>query len=219
MRCGGGNHLQGPLIGVLASENNLELTLSDSGGQIVGIMRPLTSRSLKQDDVIQKLTQWRNANMHNFLTRFEATPERTRNWIKKTLLANGNQMLWLIYDQHEALIGHFGFKNLTSQSVLLDNAIRGERRGHPKLLVFAGRSLVKWLFQTTSVQRIDGYVMADNVPAIMMNREIGFHKWNRRSLTSKTVYGETHWMLEEEKQKDNFGLHCFVISIERTAAP
>ncbi len=77
-------------------------------------------------------------------------------------------MLWLVYNENDDLVGHFGFKNLTSKSLLLDIAMCGKRQGHPKLFVVAGNSLVQWLLQATPEQRIDAYVMADNVPSLMM---------------------------------------------------
>ena len=139
------------LTNIVADEDAVELPLFAINGGLIGVMKPITSSHLDSSDVIEKLTQWRNANMSSFLTQFEATPERTQNWIKNVLLKSSGQLLWLVYDQDENLIGHFGFKSFTPQSVLLDNAIRGERRGHPKLFVIAGRALVQWLFQATTV--------------------------------------------------------------------
>jgi len=121
----------------------------------------------------------------------------------------------LVYDQSGNLVGHFGFKNLTLQSVLLDNAMRGERQGHPKLFVVAGKSLMQWLWQATSVQRVDAYVMADNVPSIMMNRQIGFQGWVRHPLIKRTIHGDTHWDIGDEGGESADGRYCFTLFIER----
>ena len=206
---------QAKLDAVLAGTETMELPLCDDTGQPIGVMRPLTSRHLEQMDLMEKLTNWRNANMSNFLTHFVATPERTRAWVQNTLINNRGQMLWLIYDQNDALVGHFGFKNLTPQSVLLDNAMRGERQGHPKLLVGAGKRLVEWLWQTTPVKRIDAYVLADNVPSVMLNRQIGFAGWKRRPLIRRTIEGNTHWDIGEEGQSSADGRYCFTLFMER----
>lgn len=210
--------LQARLDAVLAGKEALELPLcEESSGLLIGVMRPLTSCHLDQMDVMEKLTNWRNANMSNFLTHFEATPVRTRAWVQNVLLKSHGQMLWLVYDQNEILVGHFGFKNLTSQSVLLDNAMRGERQGHPKLFVIAGKTLVQWLWQMTQVQRIDAYVMADNVPSIMMNRQIGFEGWMRHPLIKRTIEDDTHWDIGEEGKRSPDDRYCFTIFIERVA--
>lgn len=207
--------LQARLCAVLAGTEAIELPLWEESGQPIGVMRPLTVRHLDQSDVMGKLTDWRNANMANFLTHFEATVVRTRAWVQNVLLKTHGQMLWLVYDQKDDLVGHFGFKNLTFQSVLLDNAMRGEREGHPKLLVVAGKSLVQWLWQATPVQRIDAYVMADNVPSIMMNRQIGFQGWKRHPLIKRVVEGNTHWDMGEEGKKSPDGRYCFTLFIDR----
>jgi hypothetical protein len=209
--------LHASLDAILAGTEAMELPLYEGVGRRIGVMRPLTSRHLDQVDVIEKLTDWRNANMSKFLTHFEATPVRTRAWMQNVLLKSRGQMLWLVYDQSDNMVGHFGFKNLTLQSVLLDNAMRGDRKGHPKLFVVAGKSLIKWLWQATSVQRIDAYVMADNVPSIMMNRQIGFQGWVRHPLIKRTIDGDTHWDIGEEGGGSTEGRYCFTLFIKRGA--
>lgn len=207
--------LKAGLDAVLAGTELIELPLTEENGQPIGVMRPLTARHLKLSHVLEKLTDWRNANMANFLTHFEATPARTRAWVQNVLLKSRGQMLWLIYDQNDNLVGHFGFKNLTSKSVLLDNALRGERQGHPKLFVVAGKSLVQWLWQATQVQRIDAYVMADNVPSIMMNRQIGFQGWERHPLFKQILEGEVCWEIGKAGQTSPDGRYCLTLFIER----
>ncbi len=207
--------LQARLDAVLAGTEALELPLCDENGQQIGVMRPITARHIEQTDVMIKLTDWRNANMANFLTHFVATPSRTRDWVQNVLLKNQGQMLWLVFDQNNDMVGHFGFKNLTSESVLWDNAIRGERQGHPKLFVVAGKSLVQWLWQATPVKRINAYVMADNVPSIMMNRQIGFKGWKRHPLIKQTIEGDTGWDMGAEGQASPNDRYCFTIFIER----
>jgi hypothetical protein len=208
--------LQTKLDAILTCKVSMELPLLEESGEAIGVMRPLTESHLDQMNVIKKMTEWRNANMANFLTQFEASSHRTRGWVQDVLLKNHGQMLWLIYDKNDSLIGHFGFKNLTTKSVLLDNAIRGERQGgHPKLFTIAGKALVQWLWQETPVQRIDGIVMTDNVPAIMMNRQIGFQGWKRHPLIKRIAEGDTHWDVGVEGQNSPDDLYCFTLFIER----
>lgn len=207
--------LQARLDGILAGKEAMEITLYEESGLPIGVMRPLTARHLDQTDVLEKLTNWRSANMEMFLTHFEATLARTRVWLQNVLLKEPGQMLWLIFDQEGTLIGHFGFKNLTENSALLDNAIRGERHGHPKLFIFAGRALVEWLWNNTSICRIEGVVMAENVSAIMMNLQIGFQGWKRHPLIKRIVGGDTHWNIGREGLKSPEGRYCFTLFIER----
>jgi len=101
--------------------------------------------------------------------------------------------------------------------VQLDNAMRGERRIHPELLVIAGKSLVKWLWQTTPVKHIEVYVLADNAPSIMMIRKIGFQSGKRFPLIKRIVNGSIDWSVGKESQPspdDCYSIHFF---IERSA--
>jgi RimJ/RimL family protein N-acetyltransferase len=209
--------LQARLNLILAGTDTIELPLYEERGATIGVMRPLTAHHLDQMSVIKNLTDWRNANMANFLTHFEATTARTQAWVENIVLKNRGQMLWLVFNDNDDLIGHFGFKNLTYQSVLLDNAMRGKRQGHPKLFVVAGKTMVQWLWKTTPVQRIDAYVMADNVPSIMMNRQIGFRGWKRHPLIKRIVDGNIQWYMGEEGQNSPDGRYCFNLFIERDA--
>lgn len=209
------NIVQARLDAIISGNEALELPLFGEEGQTVGVMHPLTVRYLNNMAVIEKLTNWRNENMSNFLTHFTATPARTQSWLQNIYLKIPGQMLWLIYDQDNRLIGHFGFKNLNEKSVLLDNAIRGERQGHPKIFVFAGRSLVKWLWVNTSVLRIQGIVISDNIPAIMMNRQIGFQGWKLHPLINRNLNGEIHWDIGEEGCTSPDCKYCFNLFIER----
>jgi RimJ/RimL family protein N-acetyltransferase len=211
------DELQDRLNAVLAGTEEMELPLREASGEPIGMMRPLTARHLDQMNVMNKLTVWRNDNMLNFLTHFQATESRTREWVQNVLLKSRGQLLWLVYNQNDDLVGHFGFKNLNIQSVLLDNAMRGERQGHPKLFVVAGKTLVQWLWKSTSVQRIDAYVMVDNIPSIMMNRQIGFQGWKRHPLIKRTLEGDTFWDIGEVGQKSPDGRYCFTLFIERDA--
>ena len=208
------NFLQPMLDAVLAGELELELPLHDEGGVLVGIMRPLNIRHLEHTEVIEKLTAWRNENMANFLTHFVATNERTRTWIQNVLVKARGQILFLVYSD-ENVVGHFGFKELTQDTVLLDNAMRGDRQGHAKLFVFAGKALVHWLINIAGVQRVHAYVMADNVPSLMMNRQIGFSSKTRHPLIKRMHNDDIHWEIGSETQSSPDGRYCFQLQITR----
>lgn len=208
------NSIQSQLDEIIAGNCLLSLDIHDEGGDTIGTLQPITLQHLAQVDVIQKLTDWRNANMGSFLSQFYATPERTRHWIENVLCKTPGQMLFLVHVGNQ-LVGHFGFKNLTDGDVLLDNALRGERIGHPKLFAFAGKTLVNWLWQSTNVQRIYGYVMTDNVSSIMMNKQIGFDGWIRLPLSKGSRGSEILWEIGVEGTESQDQRYCFEIFINR----
>ncbi|MEJ5977032.1 GNAT family N-acetyltransferase [Novosphingobium sp. PS1R-30] len=193
---------------VIAGRETIVIDLNDDDGTAIGRLVPLTEAHLANDEVIGKLTDWRNASMGSFLTQFTATPERTRSWLRNAVFASTSQMMFLIYAD-DVLIGHFGFKDLTHETVLLDNAMRGERGGHPKLLQIAGRALIDWLFATAGVRTVTGYVLSTNPAAIMLNRAIGFDRWEKLSVRREEADGEVRLIVGEPGDVSPDGSYCY----------
>ena len=198
---------------VINNRYDLNLDLFDWNGILIGKMTPLTKSHFTDDFVIEKLTLWRNQNMNCFLTQFIATHKRTKKWLQDVVFETPGQILFLIYSDNQ-LIGHLGFKNLTCDDVLLDNAMRGERGGHPRLLQIAGQTLNKWLFNEVRVKTIYGYVLTTNIPAIMMNKQLGFGGWNKYPLIKKYENNETRWVLGDKNDESAEGIYCYKIILE-----
>lgn len=199
---------------IVADRISAEIVLRDDAGLEIGRLVPLTTRHLDDDVIIGKLTDWRNANMASFMTQFTATPGRTRNWLRNVVFKNHTQLMFLIY-AGDLLIGHFGFKDLDEREVLLDNAMRGERGGHPKLLPVAGRSLIGWLFDRTPVDTVYGYVLAKNAAAIMMNKAMGFGLWEKYPLNRQVTDSEIRWDLGPKGGRSNYDLYCYRVEVSR----
>ena len=197
---------------IINGNSSIILKIRDEDGVTVGEMFPLTTDHLNEPEIIKLLTDWRNKNMECFLGQFVATPERTSSWMKHVLFKQNDQLLFLIKSD-EKLVGHFGFKNLTANDVLLDNAISGERSGHPKLYTFAGKTLINWLAKTFSIGRVYGQVMADNVPAMMMNKQIGFEGWHKYPLQKKVTGNETVWTMGLKNDPSPDSKYCYEIEI------
>ena len=89
------NQIQPLLDDIIAGNEELTLDITDDGDHCVGKLRPIVLEHLDCEDVIKKLTLWRNINKRSFLTQFVATPGRTRNWMRSSLFVNKGQMLFL----------------------------------------------------------------------------------------------------------------------------
>lgn len=192
----------------------LVLELFDERNDRVGYLTPLTKSRLNDDDLIELLTRWRNHNMQSFLTTFIATPERTRRWLKNVVLSSSTQMLFLIFDLDDNLTGHLGFKNLTQDDVLSDNAIKAGRSKNPKIMVYAHRRIIQWLFDNTSINLVRGEVFSDNATSIIMNKQIGFVQVAKSPLLKIiNENNEEEWIRNEENEEvGNRFLHELVIS-------
>ena len=202
------NSIQTKLDNVVYGREDLFINILNDDKKNIGLLKPLVVKNIQDDVIIGKLTDWRNRHMERFLTQFIATPERTRDWMRNVLFKNKGQMLFLI-DVGGTAVGHYGFKDLTTDDVLLDNAMRGEQGEDAKLLVHAGRALVNWLLTVASVKKVRAEVLTNNIPAIMMNTLIGFGNRTRHPIVAFTENSETRWELGVEGEDSPENSYCF----------
>lgn len=161
------------LIEIVDGRVVCEIPLTDESGAVIGKLEPLTLGHVDSDELVDSMTRWRNRASRFFMTQFEATPERTRAWLSDTILIDQSRLLCLIHSSQK-VIGHYGFKNLTADSAELDNLVRGEPGGHPKLIYHAEIGLIRWLFSSFAISRIYAHVLADNNAVLDLHRSIGF---------------------------------------------
>lgn len=179
---------------VKAGTMPLVIPILDPKGTRVGELRPFTDKLLVSDHIIDAMTRWRNEHASSFLTQFEATPARTRNWLLNTVLPNPSQLLFLIHADH-AVVGQYGFKELQHDSVFADNLLRGERLGHSGLMPLAVTALTDWLFSSLDVSLINGFVFSDNAASLMLHKHVGFSIGEKFPLTKTSVGQETRWVI------------------------
>jgi RimJ/RimL family protein N-acetyltransferase len=208
------NRIQPYLNDIITGHTKLQLLIKNDLGEVLGLMCPLTIKHLKSEEIIQKLTDWRNQNSDCFLTTFTATPQRTKAWLANIVFKTHGQMLFLVYE-NEKLVGHVGFKNLSYDDGVLDNAIKGAKTEEAKLFVFAHKAIAQWLFEVAKITRLFGYVLTDNVSAIMMNRQIGFVDWTRYPLLKEEKNGEVQWSLGPMNELSPSKKYCFKIVLNK----
>ena len=81
------------------------------------------------------MTIWRNASMSSFLTQFNATEHRTKEWLDNVILPACDRLLFELLDDQNNSIGHAGVTNFNIKSAELDNFIRGEKGGSITILL------------------------------------------------------------------------------------
>ena len=143
----------------------LDLPIRLSAGDVIGSLKAVTWADASDPIALQRLTDWRNANMKSFLTQFTATPQRTAHWLREVALPNDGQMLFWVQSE-DAIVGHLGFTSLTATDAQGDNAIRGERGGHPKLIVTAQHAMFQWLFDVCGLDSTQHYSRPRNLKPI-----------------------------------------------------
>ncbi len=186
----------------------LKIPLPNEASDHKAYLKPVTLETLGNSDILKALTIWRNANMENFMTSFEATPERTRVYLENTLSGYSRQMLFLIYEGGQ-LVGQVGFKDLNAQEAIMDNGMRGERSQNPKIMVNAHRALAIWLFKEAKIKQMIGWLFADNITGIMMNKQIGWSSWIRHPLEKVQKDDGILWQIGDEGSKSSVNKYCF----------
>jgi perosamine synthetase len=61
-----------------------------------GFLVPVSKLHKFNNELVEKLTDWRNENVHVYPTQFIATVESTKTWLKDRLLAVDDRMLFSI---------------------------------------------------------------------------------------------------------------------------
>ncbi len=177
--------------------SNLEIVKSkkinifDSNDRKIAQLHPLNVELLpKIDEISNYLTQWRNQSMKFFLTGFKATPERTKAWLKNSVIESNSKILYLVYADDRP-IGQFGLASITNSRVELDNAIRGEKGGHPDLFKYIEYVMLDIAFNHLHVEKVEGNLFSNNLIAMMMHKQFGFTVTNRSKL--KRVENGEEW--------------------------
>ncbi|MBT8593852.1 hypothetical protein G6685_08900 [Polynucleobacter paneuropaeus] len=209
------NKLEKFIVKVISGEEEFTLSIVDDAGDPIGILRPLNVEHLTQMDVLSSLTDWRNRNMGMFLTQFLATPERTKNWLENFVFCTPGQMMFLIYEG-ESLIGQVGFKDLTYEDGIIDGGMRGNASSNPKILTYAHKTLIKWLFDKAQIIRLHGWLVADNPGGIMMNKQVGWRDWEKYPLIGKESNNEIVWSVGNKGEASPENKYCYKLTIYKT---
>ena len=189
------------------------IAIADPGGKPVGSLIPLTLSSLRQPEILQKLTDWRNLAQESFLTRFTATADRTRGWLQNTVLPDTGRLLFLICIG-ERPIGQFGFKGLTAEEAELDNLIRGELGGGAQLIYSAEVALARWLFTAFEIALLRASVLAHNQRMLSLHFRAGFRRAETLPLCAVHFQDEVHLTVMEGTQSPE-GLYYQKLELTR----
>ena len=164
------------------TSEKFSLAIKDNNDKVIGSLVLVQKRDANNPIILDALTRWRKKYMKYFLTQFNASTNRTKSWLENIVIPSTDRLLFLILDEDNNLIGNFGIADILFDRCELDNLIRGEKGGHPKLIYFSELSLLKWLFLEKNVKRVNLHVFANNLPTIKLHKSVGFVEIGRRKL-------------------------------------
>lgn len=158
-----------------SSECQYKIPIVDVKNHTRGYLTPITEKTLDENQVILKFTQWRRDNNHCFQTRFDPTPERTKNWLKNVILPNDKVILFLVYYDDE-LVGHYGFKDIMEGIASADNLLIGEMKARGPFSLLTMKTMLKWGFEKLNLMEITGTVLRSNQAALLINQRLHFRE-------------------------------------------
>jgi RimJ/RimL family protein N-acetyltransferase len=120
--------------------------------------------------------------MRSFLTVFEPTLEKTRNYLTAFSLPDDARILFLLVSRENRYVGHIGLCNIAADGGEIDNVIRGEPVDSPGFMVCAHEALLCWAFASLDLPSAYLNVLADNVRAIQTYEKVGFRAIERTPL-------------------------------------
>lgn len=160
---------------------------------------------INEEDV-RCLTEWRNQHVSSFLTEFEASPERTRNWLTEHVRRNDGKILFMVEDAGGRTIGYMGisFIDWQARAAEADSVVRGldAPRG---LMGRALLHLLAWARAQLLIEEFHVRVRSDN-PAVGFYERIGFEELWREPHLREARGEEIHWRPAREGESGSMDL-------------
>jgi len=172
------------------SDVNRKVSIINDRKEVIGYLVPIGPELARQDGLAAMLCRWRQRSMKYYLTQFKATPERTLIWLQQIVALEDNRLLFLITTEEDKLIGHIGLCNIASDDVEIDNLVRGEQGGDPKLIVFAEVAVLDWTIRNLQLKNIYLRQFTDNHLGTALHRSIGFFENARWKIIKSELIGE-----------------------------
>ena len=155
--------------------------VSPISGLQIGSLVALTIDDLSTN-FCTKYFNWREHSADMFLTKFNNSPEKVKDWFQNKVIPDKSRGVFLIKDICGIAIGVCGFCNFKKNEVELDTMIRGESSGSPDLMWVAQRALIWWILNNSQVVRISGRVLSRNIIVRHFHKQFGFLEYGRKPL-------------------------------------
>jgi RimJ/RimL family protein N-acetyltransferase len=161
---------------------DMSIPIASAEGAAAGFLTPITYRLAEDAAIIDALFRWRRSHMKSFLTVFNPTLEKTRNYLTAFSLPDAARILFLVVNRESRFVGHIGLCNIAPDGGEIDNVIRGEPVDMPGFMVCAHTALLGWAFPSLDLPLAYLNVLADNTRAIQTYEKIGFRAIGRTPL-------------------------------------
>jgi len=174
-------------------------------------------------EVVALLTEARNLNTTAFLTMFNATEERTRNWLSQTVAKEDNRILFMLQNMRKKnYYGYMGlaFGNSDGSYIEADAVVRIDKNMIHGLMKASLTRLLEWVRIDLKIASVGVRVLSDN-PALKFYERCGFikHKcqdlYDVKDASGQVVALETKQQFAGQ-QKSERSLCCMIHSHSTT---
>jgi len=198
------------------SDVNRKVSIINDRKEVIGYLVPIGPELARQDGLAAILCRWRQKVMKYYLTQFKATPERTLIWLQQIVALEDNRLLFLITTEENKMIGHIGLCNIGSDNVEIDNLVRGEPGGDPKLIFYAEVALLDWTIRVLQLKNIYLRQFTDNHLGTALHSSIGFFDDASWKLIKSELSGECQHEIiyDEAPAKGERGYMRMVLDVE-----
>jgi hypothetical protein len=158
---------------VIRSLDSLRLTITNDQGKEIAYLELVSRDDLNNEELIEKVTLWRELNKTCFLTEFVPTIERTKTWLEKSIVDNPERILFKIFTLDNILVGHIG-AIFRGTYIEYDYYILGIKVDIKHFAITIARFFLLWLLEIENVSYVLGNVRSDNVHAMDFHIRTGF---------------------------------------------
>jgi RimJ/RimL family protein N-acetyltransferase len=163
------------MLGILPNMAGEEFQIpiiNDEGG-LIGYYVSFSEKILDNSVLLLKFAQWRNDNLKYFLVQDKSTLESTFLYVRETI-DDTNKNMFLMFDATGRVVGHFGFKEINSEVVELDNLLRTNEKIDADFILWAEKAMIRYIFNERKFRKVQLRMLASNVLARRLHESIGF---------------------------------------------
>jgi len=164
------------------------------------------SKNKIDESTVEMLTVSRNTNANSFLTFFNATVVRTRNWLANSVAKDNARILFVLkHLESGSLYGYMGlaYGDAAGTRIEGDAIVRYAEHTEPGLMKAAFVQLVEWVVRDLGVSEVWVRVLSDN-PAVAFYQRCGFSLLSKAPLFEKiNALGEVEELTELSDDNTN----------------
>ncbi len=193
----------------------VRLPILNDVGIVIGYLIPVGNWILESNELLAKISSWRNKFSRMFPTQNVVTIEGTKKYLGH-LIKSSDAILFLIQDGVENIIGHIGIVNFNKKKCELAHLMRGENTKDTEIIYYAECALIGWASEFLNVELICIEVMSYNFGAISLHERVGFKSIKRLPIKKIiTSDGIEHKVCLKEESNVNYSIANYELVIER----